>query len=56
MPTYDFKCEECNFVFERKVNLDELAYCDDCDKPATKLFSPTKAPAIFKGTGWAGKS
>jgi putative FmdB family regulatory protein len=56
MPTYDFKCDECGHTFERRVAFDELVYCDDCDKTATKLFSPTTALAIFKGDGWAGKS
>jgi putative FmdB family regulatory protein len=52
MPTYDFKCEECGVAFELNIPMGELAYCEDCEKPLTKLFTPV--PAIFKGTGWGG--
>ena len=55
MPTYDFKCEQCSNTFELNLSFDnkDLQYCEDCEKPLVRVYTPVGA--IFKGTGW-GKS
>ncbi len=55
MPTYDFKCEECKNTFELNLSIKdkELPYCEDCEIPLVRIYSPVAA--IFKGTGWGSK-
>lgn len=58
MPRYDYKCQECNAVREYTHAIDVVLpeqICDEteCEGEMRKLISPT--PAVFKGSGWAGK-
>lgn len=55
MPTYDFKCEQCQNTFELNLSFDnkDMQYCEDCEKPLVRIYAAV--PAHFKGTGW-GKS
>ena len=55
MPSYDFKCEQCNNKFELSLPIDskDLPYCEDCENPLVRIYSPVAA--IFKGTGWGSK-
>jgi len=56
MPNYDFKCDKCGvietvyFHFHDKQELE----CLSCEVGMRKLIAAT--PAVFNGTGWAGKS
>jgi putative FmdB family regulatory protein len=52
MPTYDFKCEQCQTTFELNLSFEnkDLQYCEDCEKPLVRIYTPVGA--IFKGTGW----
>ena len=53
MPTFDFRCQNCNQVFEfsRPFGSKEVPVCPKCkSKKTEKLMS---SPAIvFKGSGW----
>lgn len=52
MPLYEYKCSECNAVFEvlQKLNEAPIKKCITCGGEVHKLVS---SPAIqFKGTGW----
>ena len=55
MPTYDFKCEQCQNTFELNISFDnkDLQYCEDCEKPLARVYGPVAA--IFRGTGWGSK-
>ena len=54
MPNYDFKCEQCGQTFELNLPMDnrELPYCEDCEKPLIRIYTPILS--IFKGDGWGG--
>lgn len=56
MPTYDFKCPECQVSIEQSFSVYSNAtiWCSDCQIPMEKQF--TSPGVIFKGDGWAGKS
>jgi putative FmdB family regulatory protein len=53
MPTYEYKCKDCNHQFEivQSFTDDALTKCPDCRKNALrKVFSP---PGVaFKGSGF----
>ncbi|MBI2935078.1 MAG: zinc ribbon domain-containing protein [Chloroflexi bacterium] len=51
MPFYDYQCEKCNSVFERKQRYDEepAAICQCGGKARRVLHS---IPIIFKGSGF----
>ena len=56
MPTYEFKCPQCNEVEELKTSVysNHTVFCNDCGVDMEKQFI---SPAIiFKGEGWASKS
>lgn len=52
MPLYDFKCPECNHIFEQKLPMGAPApACPECGNPQTeRQISPP--PVIFKGDGF----
>lgn len=52
MPTYVYKCEQCESTFERRQSFSDapLATHDECGGPVRKLIVP--APVIFKGSGF----
>lgn len=54
MPNYDYKCEQCGQTFELNLPIDnkELPYCEDCEKPLIRIYTPILS--IFKGDGWGG--
>jgi len=54
MPNYDYKCEQCAQTFELTLPIDnkELPYCEDCEKPLIRIYTPILS--IFKGEGWGG--
>ena len=53
MPTYDYKCLECNFTFEefQKMTDEPLEVCPSCNGKVKRLIGTGSAP-IFKGSGF----
>jgi putative FmdB family regulatory protein len=52
MPTYEYKCEKCGTVFEKRQRFSDqpLTAHPECGGPVHRLLS---APAFqLKGTGW----
>ncbi|HTE85057.1 MAG TPA: FmdB family zinc ribbon protein [Dehalococcoidia bacterium] len=52
MPKYDYRCNDCGHVYEKREGFDAPAVqtCPDCSGSARRLLS---IPAIvFKGSGW----
>lgn len=52
MPIYEYKCKNCEHVFEKfqSVNDDPERVCPSCGGEVRRLFSP--AGIIFKGSGF----
>ena len=52
MPTYDYKCKECGYIFEAFQKLSEkpLEFCPKCSGSVKRLISATGI--IFKGSGF----
>jgi len=52
MPTYAYRCTECNNYFEMRQGFDSPTQvdCPRCGKLANRQFSPV--PIVFKGSGW----
>jgi putative FmdB family regulatory protein len=53
MPTYDYKCTECNHAFEmfQMMTDDPISNCPECDGIVKRLIG-TGAGPIFKGSGF----
>jgi putative FmdB family regulatory protein len=53
MPTYDYKCFECNYSFEafQKMTDEPLEICPSCNGKIRRLIGSGSAP-IFKGSGF----
>lgn len=53
MPTYDYKCLDCNYTFEefQKMTDEPLQVCPNCKGKLTRLIGTGSAP-IFKGSGF----
>ena len=52
MPTYQYRCLNCNLQFELKQSFNDkpIADCPSCHSIARRLFSPV--PTIFNGPGF----
>jgi putative FmdB family regulatory protein len=52
MPTYVYKCEECNYHFEQiqKFSDKPLKGCPRCKGKIKRVIHPTGI--VFKGSGW----
>jgi putative FmdB family regulatory protein len=52
MPTYQYRCLNCNLQFELKQSFNDkpIADCPSCHGIARRLFSPV--PIIFNGPGF----
>lgn len=52
MPTYGYKCRECNQEFEvfQKMSDDPVTECPTCGGPVKRVFHPVGI--IFKGSGF----
>jgi putative FmdB family regulatory protein len=51
MPTYDYKCNECEDVFEVKHSVhDNVESCPKCGGKVRRIFHPVGI--IFKGPGF----
>ena len=54
MPTYEYKCPNCEITVDRSyaVYSNHTEFCEDCGVKMAKVFSPVGV--IFKGDGWGG--
>ncbi len=52
MPAYDFRCSECQTVFEvvRPIRSTEAETCPECGGDTKRVFSPVGV--VFKGSGF----
>ena len=52
MPTYEYKCSNCLFVFDlrRSMKDDSSVVCPKCGNPVKQIFS--SVPVLFKGEGF----
>ncbi|MEW6102091.1 MAG: FmdB family zinc ribbon protein [Candidatus Omnitrophota bacterium] len=53
MPTYDFECSACGYVFEAFQNISDkpLSKCPKCAKKVKRLIG-SGSGIIFKGSGF----
>ncbi|MCL5034385.1 MAG: zinc ribbon domain-containing protein [Bacteroidetes bacterium] len=53
MPTYEYKCDKCGYVFEefQSMNEEPLSVCPKCKGEIHRLIG-AGAGLIFKGTGF----
>lgn len=53
MPTYDYKCRDCNYKFElfQPMSAEPLKHCPKCNGRVKRLIG-TGAGTIFKGSGF----
>lgn len=53
MPTYDYKCEECGYEFEKFQSMmeDPIKKCPECNGKVKRLIG-SGAGLIFKGSGF----
>lgn len=52
MTLFDYKCVNCNLMFEKQVrNLEEIVICPACSTSTERQF-PTGGTFILKGDGW----
>ena len=54
MPTYDYRCENCEYEFEhfQSITAKPLRICPKCGKKSLKRLIGTGAGVIFKGPGF----
>jgi len=53
MPTYTYRCEDCDFEFDVKQTMKakKLKYCPNCEKPELKqVIRPSNF--VLRGSGW----
>ncbi len=52
MPTYQYKCETCGIVFERKQHFTDepLKRCPECEGRVRRVIHPVEI--VFKGPGF----
>ncbi len=53
MPTYEYKCNKCGYVFElfQTMSADPVKICPKCKGEVKRLIGPGAGP-IFKGSGF----
>ncbi len=54
MPTYDYKCNACNYTFElfQPITARPIRRCPECGKPKVKRLIGAGSTIIFKGSGF----
>jgi putative FmdB family regulatory protein len=54
MPTYDYRCDACQYVFEKfqSITAEPVRKCPQCGKKKVKRLLGTGAGIIFKGSGF----
>jgi putative FmdB family regulatory protein len=52
VPTYDYRCDQCDRTFEvrQRISEEPLRTCERCGGAVRRLLAP--APFILKGGGW----
>lgn len=57
MPTYTYRCNECNHQFDIKQRMtdDKLEVCPKCMAVPIERIITHAPPPIFKGGGWPDK-
>ena len=52
MPTYSYRCRDCNVAFDiqQSFNEDSLTVCPECNGALRKLFNTVGV--VFKGSGF----
>lgn len=57
MPTYTYKCKECNHQFDirQKISEDKLTDCPECKKVALEKIITGGTGFQLKGNGWYNK-
>ena len=52
MPTYEYRCVECDNRYETREGFDAPSSqpCPKCGARARRVYSPP--PIVFKGSGW----
>jgi len=54
MPNYEFECDREGLSIVLQLPMEhEIPLCQGCGFELSRVY--TAVPAIFKGTGWAGK-
>lgn len=53
MPTYEYKCNKCNEIFElfQSITANPITACPKCSSPVKRLIS-TGGGFLFKGSGF----
>ena len=53
MPTYEYQCTECNYIFEefQSITAEPLSECPMCGRAVRRLIS-AGVGIIFKGSGF----
>ncbi len=54
MPTYEYKCQDCGYEFEKfqYMNEDHIKECPKCHKNRAKRLISAGSGIIFKGSGF----
>ena len=54
MPTYEYKCDNCGYEFERfqPITAAAVKRCPECGKSKVRRLISTGAGLIFKGSGF----
>jgi len=54
MPTYQYKCKQCDHEFEVKQRMtdDPLSQCPECGKTTLKKIINNQGGFQLKGSGW----
>jgi len=54
MPTYDYKCKNCEEIYEyfQSMSDDALTECPDCKKDSLRRIISGGTGLIFKGSGY----
>lgn len=54
MPTYEYKCDDCEHLFEvyQSMKDDKLTKCPECGKETLRRLIGTGSGLIFKGSGF----
>ncbi len=54
MPTYDYKCNECDYTFElfQSMSARPIRKCPECGKRKVERLIGAGSTVIFKGSGF----
>jgi len=57
MPTYDYKCKNCGYVFEvfQGITKKPKRKCPECGKLKLQRLIGAGGGVLFKGGGWPGQ-